>query len=195
MQDWYGETVLSQFANSPTIIQLLTNFNNYIDPTVNIDSFYNNFWNINTAVGNGLDRWGRIIGINRVLQIESGVFLGFQGPSGASGTGFNQGFFYNGQMLTTNYALLDDPYRALLLAKAMYNIGNGSIPAINAILIFLFGPGAQFEVAGGNSYCTDGENMTMTYTFPAALNPVQSSIVNLSGVLPKPVGVLSTVVT
>jgi hypothetical protein len=34
----------------------------------------------------------------------------------------------------------------------------------------------------------------MTYTFGSALDPVQTAIVFQSGVLPKPVGVLATVV-
>ena len=192
MQNW-TQTVLSQYANSPTIMRLLTNLETYLDPSVNIDAFYNLVWNVDTAVGNGLDIWGRIVGVGRVLQIASTNYFGFTGPDGASGVGFDQAPFYNGESLTSNYALSDDAYRALILAKAAANICNATIPAINQILINLFGAEGVLPIAG-NSYVTDGENMTMTYTFPGTLSPVQYAIVALSGVLPRPCGVSATVV-
>ncbi len=71
----------------------------------------------------------------------------------------------------------------LLLAKAALNITDASIPAINAILLNLF----------GNGYVIDGQDMTMVYHFTRALTPVEISIVYNSGVLPKPCGVSFTV--
>ena len=191
--DNFTDTIMSQFSNSPTITQLITNFNTYIDPEANINAFYNMLWNVNTAVGYGLDVWGRIVGVGRVLQIPTSAYFGMEGPSGASGLPFDQAIFYSGQPLTTNYALLDDPYRTLILAKALFNISDGTISSINQILINLFGPTGLLPVAG-NSYCTDGLNMTMTYTFGSALDPVQTAIVYQSGVLPRPTGVAATVV-
>ena len=195
MLNWYQETVLSQYANSPTLVQLLSNMNTYIDPQKNIDAFFFLLWNVDTAVGYGLDVWGRIVGVDRVLEIATVNYFGFTGPSGASGLPWNQGIFYHGEALTSNYSLLDGPFRSLILAKALFNICDGTIPAINQILINLFGPNGPLAVAGGNSYCTDGEDMTMTYTFPSALDPVQTAIVYQSGVLPRPCGVSATVVT
>lgn len=192
MQD-FERTILSQYANSPTIVQLINNLNTYIDPRTNIDDFYNFVWNVDTAQGWGLDVWGRIVGVGRVLELTTVGYFGYKGPSGASGLPWNQAPFYNGQALTSNYALLDGPFRSLILAKALFNICDGTIQAINQILINLFGPGGPLPVAG-NSYCTDGENMTMTYTFGSALDPVQHAIAYQSGVLPKPCGVLSSVV-
>lgn len=186
-------TILSQYANSPIIRTLINNFNDYIDPDANIDAFYNNIWNINTAVGYGLDVWGRIVGVGRVLEIANFDYFGFTGPAGASGLPFNQGIFYDNETTTMNFSLLDDPYRVLILAKALFNISDGSIPGINQILINLFGENGLLPVAG-NSYCTDNGNMTMTYTFSSALDPVQTAIVFQSGVLPRPCGVLATVV-
>ena len=187
------QTILSQYSNSPTLVQLIQNMNGYIDPSTNIDLFYNNIWNVNTAIGYGLDVWGRIVGVGRVLQITTSVYFGMQGPGGASGLPFGQAIFYSGQPLTANYALLDDPYRTLILAKALFNISDGSIPSINQILINLFGPTGLLPVAG-NSYCADGLNMTLTYTFTGALTPVQTAIIYQSGVLPRPCGVLANVV-
>ena len=191
--DNFTDTIMSQFSNSPTITQLITNFNTYIDPEANINAFYNMLWNVNTAVGYGLDVWGRIVGVSRVLQITTSNYFGMKGPSGASGLPFDQAIFYSGQPLTANYALLDDSYRTLILAKALFNISDGTISSINQILINLFGPTGLLPVAG-NSYCTDGLNMTMTYTFGSTLNQVQTAIVYQSGVLPRPAGVAATVV-
>lgn len=186
-------TILSQYANSPIIVQLIRNFSDYIDPAANINAFYELVWNVDTAVGHGLDIWGRIVGVGRVLQIGSTDFLGFQHSTSASGQPFNQAPFYHGGAVTTNYALLDGPYRALILAKALANISNGTIQSINQILINLFGADGQLPVSG-NSYCTDGQDMTMTYTFNGALDAVQIAIIYQSGVLPRPCGVAASVV-
>jgi hypothetical protein len=188
-------TVISQFGNSPILLQLINNMNAYIDPSVNINNFYSWIWNVDTAVGVGLDIWGRIVGVGRVLEIATVNWFGFTTPDGTeqSGLPFRQAPFYHGTPTTSNFALLDDPYRALILAKALANICNATIPAINQILINLFGPGGELEIPG-NSYVTDSGNMKMTYTFGSALDPVSLAIVFQSGVLPTPAGVLATVV-
>jgi hypothetical protein len=188
-------TIQAQFANSPTLMRLIQNMNAYIDPSADINMFYSLIMNVDTAVDYGLDVWGRIVGVGRVLQLQSIPYFGFSGPYGASGQPWNQAPFYNGEVLTSNFALSDAAYRSLILAKALFNITNSTIPAINQVLINLFGPGATLALSpAGVPYCTDGLNMTMTYTFPSSLNPVQSAIVYQSGVLPRPAGVLATVV-
>ena len=40
MQD-YQQTIISQYAQSPTLNQIITNLNNNIDPSAIIDDFYN----------------------------------------------------------------------------------------------------------------------------------------------------------
>ena len=194
MQD-LETTIISQYANSPSLTRLIYNLNAYIDPATDIDNFYNMVMNVDTAVGYGLDVWGRIVGVSRILQLPSGSFFGLSAPStgGPSGLPWNQGVFYSGQALTSNYVLTDAVYRALILAKALFNISDATIPAINQILINLFGANGVLPVSG-NSYCTDGLNMTMTYTFSGELDPVQTAIIYQSGVLPRPCGVGTSVV-
>jgi hypothetical protein len=182
----YEQTIIAQYANSPTILQLIQNMNFYLDPTTNIDNFYDLMWNVATAQGYGLDVWGRIVGVGRVLQVSGGSNFGFSGPSGTSGDPFNISPFYSGAGLTSNYALSDDAFRTLIYAKALSNICDGSIPAINQLLLNLF-PGQ------GNCYVADGENMTLTFTFNFALTPVEAAIVGQSGILPKACGVASSV--
>ena|ERR1044072_4888443 len=209
------KTVISQYANSPILIQLIENIFEYLDQTKNLDAFFDFIWNVDTAQGYGLDVWGRIVGVNRVLQVEVGNWFGFA-EAGPSAFTFGQGAFFSGAPLTDNFSLSDQAYRQLILAKAATNITNGSIPAINRILMTLF-PNR------GNCYVTDGlqgadwfgwaesnnaqgfnqapfysgadvSTMIMTYTFLFQLSPVELAIVETSGVLPKPTGVKASVV-
>ena len=180
------KTVISQYANSPILTSLLLSLYDALDPTILIEQFFDSVMNIETAVGYGLDNWGRILGVNRVLSIQVGDYFGFNGALPGAEP-FNQAPFYTGAPVTSNYALTDSAYRPLLLTKAAANITDCSIPAINQILLSLF-PGR------GACYVTDGLNMTMTYTFNFALSALDIAIVEQSGAIPKPVGVAASVV-
>lgn len=176
-------TLMMQYANSPAITAMITEFNAAMDMTQNIDNFYDLMWNVFTAQGYGLDVWGRIVGVSRAISIPGSVqFFGFT-EAGLSWTGFNQGGFFTGANLTTNYVLTDDDFRKLILAKAAGNISGGAIPAVNKILLNLF-PGR------GNCYVADGLNMSLTYTFTFALTPVELAIVSQLAVLPSAAGVI-----
>lgn len=181
----YTQTIISQYANSPTLTQLIANFNYYIDPSQDIDAFYKLVWNIDTAEGYGLDVWGRIVGVARIIRIADINYFGFAEASNLSAAPFNQGPFYTGEPLTNGFALADKPFRQLILAKAAANITDGSIPGINAILRMLF-PGR------GNCFVNDLGNMQIEYVFDFDLTPVEETIVIASGVLPRPPGVRVT---
>lgn len=183
--DWYA-TVISQFANSPTIVAMLDYASQWWGQTQNFDDFYDDIWLIDIAQGYGLDVWGRILGFSRVLAIPDGELFGFEEAAGAGTKGFNQAPFYSGVHATSNVSLNDDDYRRALLAKAFANVCDGSIVAINTILSQLF-PNR------GNAYVTDNQDMTLNYAFTFVLSPVERAIVE-SGILPKPVGVKATIV-
>lgn len=185
----FWDTFQSEYANSPHLSHVIARFVAAIDPTQNIDDFYDYMWNIYTAKGYGLDCWGRILGVSRVLHIPGNIqYLGFEeADDPAHEQPFNVAPFYSGGLLTENYSLPDPVYLLLLLAKALANICDGSIPALNQILLTLF-PNR------GNCFVTDGQDMTMTYTFDFALSPVEESIITQSGVLPTPSGVAASVV-
>ena len=163
-------------------MQWISNYNETIDPNFNLDQFYTQVWLIDTAEGYGLDMLGRRVGVGRVVTISTGEFLGFSGPSGASGDSFNAGIWYSGESTTTNFSLTDESYRLLILAKAAANITNGSIPALNQILLTLF-PNR------GNCYVQDNLDMTMDYVFEFPLEPFEIAIVTNGNVLPTPAGV------
>lgn len=250
----WRETILAQYANSDRITGLIETFFDATDQTANFDAFWDNIWNLNTAIDYGLDVWGRIVGINRVLQVADSQYFGFaeagdalpfgdarfagwtdhfgfaeagdaqpfgQAPFGAQKTFLGVdptaggGIFYVGGRLTSNYALSDEAYRQLIYAKAAANITDGSIPAINRILLNIF-PGR------GNCYVQEGavpsyfgfaeatnaqpfgqapfyngqpiQSMAYSYVFGFQLSPVDRAIVAQSGVLPRPVGVAASVV-
>jgi hypothetical protein len=180
-------TVISQYANSPVLTRLIQDFASNVDQTLDLQSFFDLIWNVDTAQGYGLDIWGRIVGVTRILQIVgTQLYFDFE-ETGLSGNGFNQQPFFIGTPLTSNYSLSDDAFRTLIFAKALANISDGSIKALNQLLINLF-PNR------GNAYVTDGLDMTMTYSFSFTLSPVELAIVSQSGVLPKPTGVSLTIV-
>lgn len=183
----FWQTVISQYANSPIITTMIENFFEYLDMTADIDDFFDKVFNIDTAQGYGLDVWGRILGISRVIQVPgSDVYFGFE-EALPDAEGFGQAPFFSGQPVTTNFSLSDDAYRLLLLAKAAANITDGSVASLNRLLLTLF-PGR------GNAYVTDGLDMTMTYTFEFALTAPELAIVTNSGVLPRPAGVSVSIV-
>lgn len=182
-------TILSQYANSPTLVQLIQNMNAYIDPSADIDAFYDMVWNLDSAVGFGLDIWGKIVGLEngRLLKIPSAeIDLGFDEAGTASATPFGSGVFYNGNVVTQNYYLGDDAFRTLILVKAMANISDGSIPSYNQLLQNLF-------AGRGRCYVNDLGNMQMRYTFEFYLEPFEVAILTQSGAMPRPTGVLASI--
>jgi hypothetical protein len=179
--DWL-QTIYAQYANSPVLLALIDYISQWIDPARLVDYFFDNLWNVDTAQGWGLDVWGRIVGVNRVVAASPNKWFGFEEAGTLSADPFDQSPYYSGQNNgPQNYTLSDAIFRQLILAKAAANIWDGSIPGLNNILRLMF-PG---EIC----YVTDGEDMTMTYRFEFTLTPVQQTLVINSGVLPHPAGV------
>lgn len=190
----FESTVISQYANSPTIQQLCANMNAYVDQTQNFANFYSFVWNIDTAEGFGLDILGRIVGVSRLLQIPTGaLYVGFQDGTGP-GTATDvqpfgqQGTWYTRIASSEAYLLDDGSYRKLILTKALSNIVNTTIPAFNQLLQNLF-PGR------GNPYVTTSGVMAMNFHFDFALTPIELAILEQSGAVPVPPGVSFTITT
>lgn len=182
-------TIVSQYANSPRLDALIESANDAFDQTQNFNSLFDLIWNIDSAEGYGLDVWGRIVGISRVLTVASQLFFGFkeQAPTVDNFGPGGQSPFYSSIPATSNYSMTDQAFRQIIFAKALANICDGSIRGINQILLSLF-PNR------GQCYVTDGEDMTMTYTFEFQLTPLEQAIVSQSGVLPNPVGVTVSII-
>lgn len=179
MQGWRA-TIISQYANSPTLLSVIEAFNDAIDPSANIDAFYNLVWNVETAAGYGLDVWGRIVGVSRILTVPASNYLGFD--EAGSWVQFGQGPLYSSAPNTQNYALSDDAFRALIYIKALANISNCSCETLNTILRKMF-PGR------GNCYILDLGDMKARLVFEFLLEPFEFAILTQSGAFPRPTGV------
>jgi hypothetical protein len=180
----YNKTIISQYANSPTLLRLISNMLAYIDPRANFQAFYQFVWNVDTAVGFGLDIWGKIVGVSRLIQLSSNIkTFGYQNADvPPDWQPFGQGTFTSGAASAQAYLLPDDAYRTLILAKALANISATTAPALNQLLRNLF-PGR------GRCYVIDSGAMTMHFVFEFALSNVEFAILSQSGALPHPAGV------
>ena len=124
-------TIQSQYAASPTITALVTAFNTRIDPSADIQLFYDCIFNVATAQGVGLDWWGRIVGAERNIRVSVGEWLGFYGSGLLP---FDQGVFFNGQEQDGIYMLSDDAFRQLIFWKALANISTADAATLNSLL-------------------------------------------------------------
>lgn len=182
-------TIISQYAASPTLVRLITDMNQYVDQRANFDAFYNFVWNVDTAVGFGLDIWGRIVGVGRLLRLPSNdPIFGFENSDiPADWEPFNQGVFFPGDQATQSFLLPDDAYRTLILTKALSNIVATNAPSLNQLLRNLF-PGR------GKCYVQDLGSMRMRFVFEFSLSNTEYAILTQSGALPHPAGVAYSVV-
>lgn len=188
----YKDTLLAQYANSPTITGLIDAFNQWIDPSADIDAFYSAIWNIETAGTAGLDMWGKIVNVSRELQINiAPAYLGFNEAftDATSTTGpqpLGQATMYAGPLATTTYTLGNDAYRKLIMVKALANITDCTSPSLNALLRYLF-------AGEGRCYVVDTGGMRSRYVFEFQLSAVELAIMLSSGAVPRPAGVLISI--
>lgn len=195
------QTILSQYANSPILCALTTDMNDYIDPRANLDEFYNLIWNIQTAggadeslTGYGLDIWGRIVGVSRILYVAATAsYFGFN-EQGSPSVGFNEtldaGSFYTGVPATDQVTLNNGDFRKLIYIKALANISDCSIPAMNQLLKNV----ASVLGYGDRAYVTVNGTMDINYYFEYPLTALQEAMIVDSGAMITPAGVATTLV-
>lgn len=174
------KTIISQYAHSPVILDLIHHFNACICPQDKLQEFYHAVWNINTAQDYGLDVWGRIVGVDRDFKVTpKDHYLGFSDGFLA----FNDGIWSVGDGATAVYTLNDDAYRKLIMIKAMKNIIYATAYNINRLLIAMFGD-------RGRVYFLKIGTMKARYVFQFNLTPTERTIIFQSDILPRPSGVL-----
>lgn len=183
------KTIISQYANSPSLVRLVQNMNEYIDPRANLDAFFRLVWNVDTAGTYGLNVWGNIVGVSRLLQIPGNdPIVGFDNASFPKDWfPMSQGRFAMEGEVTTAYELPNDAYRVLILTKALANIITTTGPAMNRLLRNMF-PGR------GRAFVRDLGGMAMQFVFNFRLSTVEYAILTQSGALPHPAGVFYSVV-
>lgn len=189
----YADTILSQYADSPKLRGIIDTFNQTMDTGIFLGNFYDLIWNIETAGTYGLDVWGRIVVVSRLLKVTpSEKYFGFKEalstpPEIGDPQPFDQAPFYTGVQATNTVSLSNDVYRKLIMLKAMANITDCTIPSMNKMLMYMFGD-------SGKAYVRNDGGMIMSYVFEFSLSPSELAIVQSSGALPSPAGVTVNIV-
>lgn len=176
-----------QYENAPTINEIVASLADSISPTADIDSFYEDYFDIDTCNDYGLERWGNVVGIGRNVDLNEGFSYGFgfyieslpanEQPYQPLGYGV---FAKIG--ITSNYRVATSTYRRMIKAKALSNILRPTIPAINQVLKLL--------TNSQKAYVIDNQDMTVSYTPGAGLVYTEfgKSLLRL-GIVPRPIGV------
>ncbi|QNT79294.1 DUF2612 domain-containing protein [Entomobacter blattae] len=156
----YRDTIIAQYANSPTLQRLLEDFNDNVDPRRFWEEFIEKVWDIDTAGSYGLNIWGQIVGVDRVIKSLNTTWFGFREETLLLARPFSQtpgnGAFWDGVTPLYGQLSLDDTtYRQAILAKAAANISDGSIASLNKVLMMLF-------AGKGKIYVRDNRNMSFT---------------------------------
>lgn len=182
----YKQTILSQYANSPTITEILTNINENIDTKNDLKNFYDNYFNPETAVGAGLDIWGAIVGVGRRLKlIITDKFVGFNFDNWTPESNWlplSQAPAFSGNNLGL-WELDDSSYRQVIFAKAASNISDGSILSLNNFL-------KSYFIDRGNCYARDNYDMSITYVCEFAVNDLDRAILMNNNIAPSIAGVV-----
>jgi len=172
-------TIQSQYSASQTIIALVESSRVNILPDADIELFYKNIVDIETAQGVGLDIWGRILGIGRNLDIEETD--GWFGFAEADYEPFGYGPFWDGAIITQQTPLADDAYRVLLMWKALANIATADAASLNALLQGLF--------AGQEIVVRERDVMEIELYIYFQLEPYQKAILDSFGLMGRGAGV------
>lgn len=172
------KTIMSQYANSPKLMHIITSLWSAIAPEKFTEDFYTFVMSIPSSNGFGLDIWGRIVGIGRTVT--------FVNPDGEY-FGFEEGFYpFNERPFSApgsgsdTWELTNEAYRELILMKALSNIVYATAPNINSLMRAMF---------DGPCYCLITGHMQMRYVFEFELTPYQRHLVYNTDILPRPCGV------
>jgi hypothetical protein len=181
------DTILSQYASSTKLRGIIGSLNAGLDISDFTDDFLTTIWDVSTADDYGLDVWGKIVGVSRYLNVnETTPTFGFDealiSSSDSGPKPFDEAPMYDGVQLTSTFRLSTEAYRVLIMAKAMSNITDCTIPNINKLLRYLFqGRGDVFVAITGT--------MSIRYVFGFQLTDVEMAIMLSSDAVTKPAGV------
>lgn len=177
------EPILSQYAASPRILGLLVRKAALLDPGKDLMLWYDGIFNPKSAQGVGLDIWGRIVGIGRMLWMQNTEFFGFAHQLMEN---FDQAPFWNESLAQGQFRLTDEAYRFLIFYKAVANIGESTMEAINSLLNLLF----ETEHGPGSCYVLESGVMEIRAVFSFYLTGYEQALLSQYGLLDRPAGVL-----
>lgn len=163
--------------------------------TIDTEAFRRDYFDIDTCLTDGLDKWGRILMFPRIITIQTatnGVFgFGVQADYPISEDGypqnFNNGFFYNPayEQTPVQYTLLDYEYRIALKFRYSALTTNLSMKSINTIMNALL----QNLDSSYKCVVTQTDKMVLTYKFNFSLSPWLKALFTNRNILPVPAGV------
>lgn len=173
------DTIMTQYANSPIILALISGMNDAIDPQYFIDDFYDRVYRLSSARGFALDIWADKVGVSRNAPMSDPNVrkFGFK-PEYEP---FNTYPFSGAGAAFSSYQLPDSLLRQLIIIKAALNILYATALNINSFLLMIFdGKKAYYNITG---------HMTAEYVFEFALTPFERMFVYTLKMLPQPCGV------
>lgn len=132
-------TVQSQYAGSEHIRKLVDTFWEALNPDADLELLYNKMINPETAVGFGLEVWGRIVAMGRTLTgvLQLNDYFAFEPfVENDRMKPFNIAPWYT--EIKGKYRLSDSAYRVAVFIKALINISDGSLASINRMFATLF---------------------------------------------------------
>lgn len=189
----YTNSTYIQFEQATNLNNLLAGLAPYL--TIDEETFYTDFFNIQTCIGDGLDNWGKLLNLPRVIYMADltscfGFDTGELPDPVATGypQNFDNGNFWGGQ--TAGFTLTDDQYRFLLRLKYFSLNTNASLAALNKainIAVQLINPAhkAKFSETG---------LMELTLEINFYFNAFQYAVFSDRQFIPIPVGVSYTII-
>ena len=184
MSSQYSDLLIYQYANKPKAKATIDAYLGECDKIIDNLNDLMNQWDIDQARGYSLDIIGRRIGVSRTLPaFVSKGYLGYFESIG--GKPWGEGIWYRSDESTgASLSLGDNDYRFLIKAKIYKNFQNGTLDYILIAMRSLLSADANIE---------DKYDMTATVFLPlASLNPLQTYMIQVMDILPRPMGVMYT---
>lgn len=156
------DTVQGQYGNSPSILQLISNFDQSVNPDADLLTILTFIWDIDTAQDFGLDILGALIDLPRQLANTPFIYPE-RGPRGP-------------------YYMNDDQYRRAMFVKAWSNIGDHSFKSINVGM-------RKIAQGRGNAFASKLDTMMIKYNFYYGPQGYEYALLERGDVFIRPVGV------
>lgn len=163
--------MLSQYANSPTIVKLVEGIKGELNNAQTIGDWFRLVFNLKTAYGAGLDIWGKILDQSRrfiYTDSENNKFdVYLQGEQTIDGVHYSA-------------EEIEEKYRMILFFKSFSYITNSSIKSLNDLL--------QFYFEDKSVYVYEIDTMVIGVVFRFFVSKLEKAIF-ASDIFPKPTGV------
>ena len=150
----YTSLITSEHQSAPKFMAMVSLFAQWAVDRRNMLASIPTLYDIDSAVGQQLDRVGEWVGISRNLSLPlTGVYFSLD----TTGLGFDQGTWLGPFDPTTGLVSLpDDQYRILLYATIAANNWDGTVPGAYAAWNTVFQP------LGYSILISDNQDMTMS---------------------------------